>query len=108
MLAGGLGEVPALGRARREAGARAGAGRRRRGPVHDPECRTDGGNRRAVASMTKPASAAGGPASAEWVRRRERGSPLLLRLMAVFSLTVGRRAGRVVLHIVAAYFFLFA
>jgi len=58
--------------------------------------------------MTKPASAAGGPASAEWVRRRERGSPLLLRLMAVFSLTVGRRAGRVVLHIVAAYFFLFA
>ncbi|HEX3844441.1 MAG TPA: hypothetical protein VHV80_08780, partial [Steroidobacteraceae bacterium] len=45
---------------------------------------------------------------AEWVTRRERGSTWLLRLMAVFSLTVGRRAGRVVLYVIAAYFFLFA
>jgi predicted LPLAT superfamily acyltransferase len=32
----------------------------------------------------------------------------LLRLMAVFSLAVGRRAGRVALYVIAAYFFLFA
>jgi predicted LPLAT superfamily acyltransferase len=32
----------------------------------------------------------------------------LLRLMTVFSLVVGRRAGRVVLYAIAAYFFLFA
>lgn len=32
----------------------------------------------------------------------------LLRLMAVLSLSLGRRAGRAVLYIIAAYFFLFA
>ena len=41
-------------------------------------------------------------------RRRERGSVWLLRLMAVFSLRVGRRAGRLILYVIAAYFFLFA
>jgi predicted LPLAT superfamily acyltransferase len=46
--------------------------------------------------------------AAEWATERERGSIWLLRLMTVFSLTVGRRAGRVVLHVIAAYFFLFA
>lgn len=46
--------------------------------------------------------------AAEWVTQRERGSIWLLRLMTAFSLTVGRRAGRVVLHFIAAYFFLFA
>lgn len=45
---------------------------------------------------------------AEWVTRRERGSPWLMRLMAALSLRMGRRAGRVVLHVIAAYFFLFA
>ena len=45
---------------------------------------------------------------AEWAARPERGSVWLLRLMTVFSLTVGRRAGRVVLYFIAAYFFLFA
>jgi predicted LPLAT superfamily acyltransferase len=45
---------------------------------------------------------------AEWATRQERGSVWLLRLMAMFSLTVGRRAGRVVLYAIAAYFFLFA
>ena len=45
---------------------------------------------------------------AEWVTHRERGSIWLLRLMTVFSLTLGRRAGRVVLHVIATYFFLFA
>lgn len=59
--------------------------------------------------MSRPASAtARGASAAEWVRRRERGSVWLLRLMAVLSLTVGRRAGRVVLYVIAAYFFLFA
>ena len=43
-----------------------------------------------------------------WSRRRERGSLLLLRLMAGFSLRAGRRAGRLVLYGIAAYFFLFA
>ena len=33
---------------------------------------------------------------------------MLLRLMAVLSLRMGRRAGRVALYVVAAYFFLFA
>jgi predicted LPLAT superfamily acyltransferase len=45
---------------------------------------------------------------AEWATQQERGSVWLLRLMAVFSLTVGRRVGRVVLYAIAAYFFLFA
>ncbi len=58
--------------------------------------------------MTRQTSAAALPASAEWVRRQERGSVLLMRLMTVFSLRVGRRAGRAVLHVIACYFFLFA
>ncbi|HTX05753.1 MAG TPA: hypothetical protein VMD06_07990 [Steroidobacteraceae bacterium] len=45
---------------------------------------------------------------AEWVTRRERGSLGLLRLMARFSLRMGRRAGRIPLYLIAAYFFLFA
>ena len=59
--------------------------------------------------MIKPSGAAArAPGAPEWVRRRERGSIWLLRLMAMFSLTVGRRAARVPLHVIAAYFFLFA
>lgn len=59
--------------------------------------------------MTRATSApARGPNAAEWVRRRERGSIWLLRLMTAFSLVVGRRVGRVVLYVIAAYFFLFA
>ena len=46
--------------------------------------------------------------AAEWTRHRERGSVWLLRLMTAFSLTVGRRAGRVILYFIAMYFFLFA
>ncbi|MGH8291194.1 MAG: acyl-CoA synthetase [Steroidobacteraceae bacterium] len=45
---------------------------------------------------------------AEWATRRERGSAGLLRLMVVFSLRLGRRAARVALYVIAAYFFLFA
>ena len=46
--------------------------------------------------------------AAGWAQRRERGSLLLLRLMAGFSLRTGRRAGRIVLRAIAAYFYLFA
>jgi predicted LPLAT superfamily acyltransferase len=45
---------------------------------------------------------------AEWVRRRERGSSALLRLMAFLSLRLGRRLSRSVLYGIALYFFLFA
>ena len=46
--------------------------------------------------------------SADWVRNRERGSPVLLRIMAFLSLRFGRRASRVALYGIAAYFFSFA
>ena len=48
------------------------------------------------------------PANAEWARRPERSNMAMLRLMAWLSLRLGRPAGRVVLHLIAAYFFLFA
>src|SRR6201996_7060113 len=48
------------------------------------------------------------PAPAEWVTHRERGSVTMLRLMSFVSLRLGRRAGRVALYGIAAYFFLFA
>lgn len=57
--------------------------------------------------MTRPAAAQGAD-TPEWVTRQERGSVWLLRLMTVFSLRVGRRVGRVALHAIAVYFFLFA
>ena len=46
--------------------------------------------------------------AAAWTARRERGSLTLLRLMARFSLRLGRRPGRVILYGIAAYYFLFA
>ncbi len=46
--------------------------------------------------------------AAEWRDTRERGSVWLLRIMTVISLRLGRPAGRVVLHGIALYFFLFA
>ncbi len=46
--------------------------------------------------------------AARWAERRERGSLALLRLMARFSLRVGRRPGRLVLYVIATYYFLFA
>jgi predicted LPLAT superfamily acyltransferase len=57
-------------------------------------------------SIGSPHGAA--PMSAEWRTRHERGSVLLLRLMTFISLRLGRRAGRVILYGIAAYFFLFA
>jgi predicted LPLAT superfamily acyltransferase len=46
--------------------------------------------------------------AAEWRRSPERGSRALLRAMMWLSLRLGRPAGRVILHGIAAYFFLFA
>ncbi len=48
------------------------------------------------------------PRRPDWIASRERGSMLLLRLMSFLSLRLGRPAGRVVLHGIAAYFFVFA
>ncbi len=45
---------------------------------------------------------------AEWTTRRERGSVFLLRIMTFVSLRIGRRAGRFILYLIAAYFFAFA
>lgn len=45
---------------------------------------------------------------AEWIGNRERGSPLLLRIMAFLSMRLGRRLSRIPLLGIAAYFFLFA
>ena len=45
---------------------------------------------------------------AEWSKRRERGSVLLLRIMTFISLRIGRRGGRFFLYLIAAYFFAFA
>lgn len=56
----------------------------------------------------EPSSTADPPAQAEWRRSPERGSLTLLRAMAFVSYTAGRRAGRVILYLIAAYFFCFA
>ncbi len=49
-----------------------------------------------------------GRKDAEWIRHRERGSMVLLRIMAFLSLRLGRQPSRTVLYAIAAYFFLFA
>lgn len=48
------------------------------------------------------------PNAAAWVRAPERSNMLMLRIMTWISLKLGRRAGRGVLHLIAAYFVLFA
>jgi len=45
---------------------------------------------------------------AAWAQRPERSNLFLLRLMSWISLRLGRRSGRAVLHLIAAYFLLFA
>ncbi|MES2879361.1 MAG: acyl-CoA synthetase, partial [Pseudomonadota bacterium] len=55
--------------------------------------------------MTSPTSNAH---SAAWIRTPERSNVFMLRLMTWISLRLGRPAGRVVLHLIAAYFLLFA
>ena len=44
---------------------------------------------------------------ADWVRHRERGSLVLLKIMAVLSTRLGRTLSRTILYGIAAYFFLF-
>ncbi len=44
----------------------------------------------------------------EWTRRNERGSAFMVHLMTWISLRLGRRAGRCVLPLIAAYFLLLA
>ncbi|MCM2342816.1 MAG: acyl-CoA synthetase, partial [Rhodoferax sp.] len=46
--------------------------------------------------------------STEWQQRPERSSLFMLRLMTWLSLRLGRRASRVVLYAIAAYFLAFA
>ena len=43
-----------------------------------------------------------------WAKQQERSNALLLRIMTWISLRLGRRVGRAVLHLVAAYFVLFS
>jgi predicted LPLAT superfamily acyltransferase len=45
---------------------------------------------------------------AEWIKHRERGSTLLLRIMSFLSLRLGRSLSRGVLYGIVVYFFLFA
>ncbi|MDO8292766.1 MAG: acyl-CoA synthetase [Gallionella sp.] len=54
--------------------------------------------------MTSPQTAS----QAAWARTPERSNMLMLRIMTWISLRLGRRAARGVLHLIAAYFLLFA
>lgn len=53
-------------------------------------------------------SASSTPETSAWMRTPERSNMLMLRIMTWISLRLGRPAGRVVLHLIAAYFLLFA
>jgi predicted LPLAT superfamily acyltransferase len=53
-----------------------------------------------------PARDAAADASPEWKQRPERGSPALIRFMVWVSLRLGREPARVLLHPIAAYFFI--
>jgi predicted LPLAT superfamily acyltransferase len=53
-------------------------------------------------------SAATSVAHAEWRQQPERGSRLLLSWMAFVSQRLGRRFGRLILYVIAAYYFVFA
>jgi predicted LPLAT superfamily acyltransferase len=58
--------------------------------------------------MTPPQPSGPVPAAAGWAHRKERSNAAMLRLMSWISLRLGRRAGRLVLGPIAAYFLLFA
>jgi predicted LPLAT superfamily acyltransferase len=58
-------------------------------------------------SPAEPVAAARA-SGASWVRRRERGSVLMLRVMMFLSLTLGRPVGRCLLYLIAAYYFALA
>jgi predicted LPLAT superfamily acyltransferase len=63
---------------------------------------TDGGNR-----VQRPNARHHG-APAHWARRPERGSALLIEIMMFLALRLGRPFSRLLLHLIAAYFFVFA
>jgi predicted LPLAT superfamily acyltransferase len=48
------------------------------------------------------------PQRAEWATKKERSNMLLLRIMTWISLKLGRRVGRMVLHLIATYFLIFS
>lgn len=54
--------------------------------------------------MSEPASSG----QAAWAKAPERSNRFMLRVMTWISLRLGRRPGRVVLHLIATYFLLFA
>jgi predicted LPLAT superfamily acyltransferase len=54
--------------------------------------------------MTSPSNAS----HTAWAATPERSNMLMLRIMTWISLRLGRSAGRVILHLIAAYFLLFA
>jgi len=58
-----------------------------------------------VSAAPSPSPAARGGRPAEWTRRAERGSPFLIRFIVWFSRRAGRGNARILLRIVAAYFF---
>ncbi len=45
---------------------------------------------------------------AEWTQKKERSNMLMLRIMTWISLTLGRKASRLILHLIASYFLIFA
>lgn len=45
---------------------------------------------------------------AEWATKKERSNKLMLQIMTWISLKLGRRAGRVVLHLITLYFLVFS
>lgn len=57
--------------------------------------------------MTQPSESAY-QKSAPWLKRKERSNMFMLRIMSWISLGLGRSAGRLVLHLIALYFVLFA
>jgi predicted LPLAT superfamily acyltransferase len=61
-----------------------------------------------VESESPIAPTAGGTRRAEWVTRPERGSMLLLRVMAAASRSMGRARSRALLYLIVIYFVMFA
>jgi predicted LPLAT superfamily acyltransferase len=58
--------------------------------------------------MNDPSSQRESAAAPHWSERPERSNMFFLRIMAWISLRLGRRAGRLVLHLIVIYFLLFA
>jgi predicted LPLAT superfamily acyltransferase len=61
-----------------------------------------------IAAPAAPAAPAARADRAEWLTRPERGSLLLLRVMAAASRALGRARSRVLLYLIVIYFVLFA